>query len=74
LAQTSAVKEISWTCLAHADNLPRLTRQNLKRFSNAAIVIAGIELMHRIRKEQFDLRLIIKDTAAPAVWNAVLSA
>jgi transposase-like protein len=45
-----------------------------KRFSNAAIVIAGIELMHRIRKEQFDLRFNIKDTAAPAVWNAVLSA
>ena len=45
-----------------------------KRFRNAAIVIAGIELMHRIRKEQFDLRFNIKDTAAPAVWNAVLSA
>jgi transposase, IS6 family len=45
-----------------------------KWFSNAAIVIAGIELMHRIRKEQFDLRINIKDTSAPAVWNAVLSA
>jgi transposase-like protein len=45
-----------------------------KRFRNAAIVIAGIELMHRIRKEQFDLRINIKDTSAPAVWNAVLSA
>jgi putative transposase len=31
-----------------------------KRFRNAAIVIAGIELMHRIRKEQFDLRTNIK--------------
>ena len=45
-----------------------------KRFRNAAIVIAGVELMHRIRKEQFGLPLNIKETAAPAVWNAVLSA
>ena len=45
-----------------------------KRFRNAAVVIAGIELMHRIRKGQFDLRFNIKDTAVPAVWNAVLSA
>ena len=29
--------------------------------------------MHRIRKEQFGLLLNIKETAAPAVWNAVLS-
>ena len=26
-----------------------------KQFRNAAITIAGIELMHRIRKGQFDL-------------------
>jgi transposase-like protein len=45
-----------------------------KRLRNAAIVIAGVELMHRIRKEQFGLPLNIKETAAPAVWNAVLSA
>ena len=45
-----------------------------KRFKNAAVVIAGIELMHCIRKEQFGLPLNIKETAAPAVWNAVLSA
>lgn len=44
-----------------------------KRFRNAAIVIAGIELMQCIRKEQLDLRVNIKDTSAPAVWNAVLS-
>jgi transposase-like protein len=44
-----------------------------KRFSNAAITISGIELMHRIRKGQFDLcALGIKDTAAPSIWNAVL--
>ena len=46
-----------------------------KIFSNAAITIAGIELIRRIRKGQFNLRrLRIKDTSAPAVWNAVLSA
>jgi hypothetical protein len=45
-----------------------------KRFKNAAITLAGIELMHRIRKGQFNLpNLGLKDTAAPAVWNAVLS-
>ena len=46
-----------------------------KRFRNAAITLAGIELMHRIGKGQFNLvKLSLKDTAAPAVWNAVLSA
>ncbi len=45
------------------------------RFRNAAITLAGIELMHRIRKGQFNLaKLGLKDTGAPAVWNAVLSA
>ncbi|WP_423227101.1 IS6 family transposase [Paraburkholderia hospita] len=45
-----------------------------KRFRSAATTISGIELMHRIRKGQFDLaKLGLKDTAAPAVWNAVLS-
>jgi transposase-like protein len=39
-----------------------------KRFRNAAITLAGIELMHRIRKGQFNLvKLSIKDTVAPAV-------
>lgn len=46
-----------------------------KRFRNAAVTISGIELMHRIRKGQFDLtNLCLKETAAPAVWLAVLSA
>jgi transposase-like protein len=45
-----------------------------KRFRNAAITLAGIELMHRIGKGQFNLvKLSLKDTAAPAVWNAALS-
>jgi transposase-like protein len=44
-----------------------------KRFRNAATTIAGIELMHRIRKGQFDLSIVgLKDTTASAVWNAVL--
>ena len=47
----------------------------MKRFRSASITIAGIELMHRIRKGQFTLgRLRIKDNTALAVWNAVLAA
>jgi transposase-like protein len=46
-----------------------------KQFRTAAIVIAGIELLRRIGKGQFNLgRLRIKDSLTPAVWNAVLSA
>jgi transposase-like protein len=45
-----------------------------KRFSNAATTLSGIELMHRIRKGQFNLACLrLKDTSASAVWNAVLS-
>lgn len=47
----------------------------LKRFRCASITIAGIELMHRIRKGQFKLgKLRIKDNRAPEIWNAVLAA
>jgi hypothetical protein len=43
-----------------------------KGFATAAITIAGIELMHRIRKGQFGLgRLGVQGRLAPAVWNAV---
>jgi transposase-like protein len=46
-----------------------------KRFRNAAIALSGIELMHRIRKGQFDLTSRhLKDTTSPSVWTAVLSA
>ena len=46
-----------------------------KCFRKAAVTISGIELMHRIRKAQFDLtNLRLKDTSAPAIWKAVLSA
>jgi len=42
-----------------------------KQFRHAAITIAGIERMHRIRKGQFGLRRL---GAAPAAWHAVLGA
>src|SRR5271166_554454 len=46
-----------------------------KGFRNAAITIAGIELMQRIRKGQFAPgRLGGQGRVAPAVWNAVLEA
>jgi transposase-like protein len=46
-----------------------------KWFRTAAITIAGIELLRRIHKGQFDLRgLRLKDRSTPAVWNAVLAA
>ncbi|CAE6859548.1 IS6 family transposase [Paraburkholderia domus] len=45
-----------------------------KRFRSAATKIAGIELMHRIRKGQFNLSILgPKDSVVAAVWNAVLS-
>ena len=45
----------------------------LKRFRNAAITIAGIELMHRIRKGQFGpRRLGVQGGTASAIWNAVV--
>jgi transposase-like protein len=46
-----------------------------KELRNAAITIAGIEQLHRIRKGQFGLgRLGVQGQAAPEVWNAVLGA
>jgi transposase-like protein len=46
-----------------------------KRVKCATVTIAGIELLHRIRKGQFSLgRLRLQGQAAPAVWNAVLAA
>ena len=44
-----------------------------KRFRSAPTTISGIELIHRIRKRQFDLSaLTLEDMAAPSVWNVVL--
>jgi transposase-like protein len=46
-----------------------------KWFRTAAITIAGVELLRRIHKDQFDLRaLCLKDRTAPAVWKAALAA
>ena len=46
-----------------------------KWFRTAAITIAGMELLRRIHKGQFNLgRLRLKDRSAPALWNAVLAA
>jgi len=46
-----------------------------KQFKSAAITIAGIELMHRIRKGQFALSpLGVQGQVAPAVWEAALAA
>jgi len=46
-----------------------------KNFQSAAITIAGVELLHRIHKNQFALsQLAIKGQTAPAIWNAVLAA
>jgi transposase-like protein len=48
---------------------------SFKHFRRAATTIAGVELMHRIRKGQFKLeKLRIKDKTAPEIWNAVLTA
>ena len=47
----------------------------LKHFRRAATTIAGIELMHRIRKGQFKLgKLRVKNKSASEIWNAVLAA
>ena len=48
---------------------------DLKHFRQAATTIAGIELMHRIRKGQFKLgKLRVKNKTASEIWNAVLGA
>ena len=45
-----------------------------KRFQTAEITIAGIELMRKIHKRQFNLgTLRLKDRRAPVVLNAVLA-
>jgi transposase-like protein len=46
-----------------------------KRFRSAATTIAGIELIHRIRKGQFNFATLnLKDTTTSTVWNTVLPA
>jgi len=47
----------------------------LKSFASAATTIRGVELMHRIRKGQFDLRALATQGQTPSeVWAAVLVA
>ena len=49
--------------------------RGFKAFRTAAITVAGIELLRRIHKGQFNLgRLRLKDGCTSAVWNAVLAA
>jgi hypothetical protein len=46
-----------------------------KNFESATITIAGVELLRRIRKDQFALGILrLKDQTLPALWNAVLAA
>jgi transposase-like protein len=46
-----------------------------KRFKAAAVTIAAVELLRRIRKGQFNRRrLRLNGRGAPAIWNAVLAA
>jgi transposase-like protein len=45
------------------------------RFGNAAVTISGIELIHKIRKEQFDTsELSLKESRAQEAWQAILAA
>src|ERR1700754_3771936 len=45
-----------------------------KRFQTAETTLAGIELMRKIHKGQFNLgKLRLKDRRASVVWNAVLA-
>jgi transposase-like protein len=46
-----------------------------KDFDSARITLGGIELLHRIRQGQFDLKgLGVAGKTAPQIWNAVLAA
>jgi len=46
-----------------------------KRFDHAAITLAGIELVHQIKKKQFDVSVLCPThTRTPTVWEAVLAA
>jgi hypothetical protein len=49
------------------------TNKSLRQ--NPKVTIAGIELLHRIRKNQFDLsKLQIQTNTASTMWDAVLAA
>ncbi len=59
----------------HRNIKPRVAvMPSFKRFENAAIAIAGIELMYRIRKGPIKFAARLNDATARAVWKAILSA
>jgi transposase-like protein len=46
-----------------------------KNFDSAAVTISGIELVEKIKKNQFKIgKLVGRPTSAPAIWDAVLAA
>jgi transposase-like protein len=46
-----------------------------KRFAHAAITLSGIELVHQIKKGQFDVSALCSSGArTPQVWEVVLAA
>ena len=72
IARTKLAAEL--TSAQHGRTLQR-PMLGLKHFRQAATTIAGIELMHRIRKGQFKLgKMGAKGNTAPKIWNAVLAA
>ena len=84
-ADGSLPKDTKQRCSKYLNNMIEQDHRGVKQrigamlgfkvFRNAIITIAGVELMRRIRKRQFDLSTLrIKNTSASAVWNAVLCA
>jgi transposase-like protein len=50
-------------------------RLGFKRFANAVITTSGIELVHKIRKGQFNASAVIQSQERiPHIWEAVLAA
>jgi transposase-like protein len=48
--------------------------RGFQRLRGAATTISGIELMHRIRRGQFNLAMLdLEDTTTLTDWNSVLS-
>jgi transposase-like protein len=46
-----------------------------KRFDHTAITISGIELVHQIKKGQFDLSVLCTPHShTPQIWEVVLTA
>jgi len=46
-----------------------------KRFDHAARTLSGIELVHQMKKGQFDIAALCSpQTRAPQMWESVLAA